>query len=383
MGRLATLLLCAVLAGCAAAPVAPRAEALFADALFAPQDERIDAADVFALSAPMQRYLDDEIAARARAGGLQRGLIDALYTRGELKLRYDAALTRNAAQAFDERAGNCLSLVIMTAAFARPLGLQVRYQSVAVDEAWGRQGSLYFAIGHVNLALGGPPPIGRGWSSGADWLTIDFLPPPDLRRQRVRVIDESTLVAMYMNNKAAEALAAGQLDRAYWWARAAIGQDAQLAIAYNTLGVVYQRHGEPARAEQAFVAALTLQVDDPNVMRNLVQVLDAQGRSEQARALAARLERIQPWPPFAYFERGREAMRAGEFAKARALFEREIERDPDYHEFHFWLARALLELGQTEQARKHLALALENSTTPDQQAAYSTKLARLKPHAAQ
>lgn len=383
MGRLWSLLLCAMLAGCAAAPVVPHPEALFDDALFSPRAERIDAADVFALSATMQRYLDDEIATRSRAVGLQRGLIDALYTRGELKLRYDVELTRNAAQAFEARAGNCLSLVIMTAAFAKQLGLPVRYQSVAVDESWGRQGSLYFAIGHVNLSLGRPASIARGWSRGADWLTIDFLPPPDLRQQRTQVIDEPTLVAMYMNNKAAEALAAGQLDRAYWWARSAIEQDARLAIAYNTLGVVYQRHGQPARAEQAFVAALALQSEDPNVMRNLVQVLDAQGRSDEARALAARLERIQPWPPFAFFNRGVEAMRAGEFAQAKAYFEREIDRDADYHEFHFWLAQAHLALGEVDAARRQLAMALENSSTLEQQAAYSTKLARLKSHSAQ
>ena len=51
-------------------------------------------------------------------------------------------MTRNAAEAFDARSGNCLSLVIMTAAFAKELGLPVRYQNVFVDEAWSRSGDL-------------------------------------------------------------------------------------------------------------------------------------------------------------------------------------------------------------------------------------------------
>ena len=43
--------------------------------------------------------------------------------------------------------------------------------------------------------------------------------------------------------RAAEALAGGDVGGAYWWARAAIRQDPQFISAYNTLGVIYRRHG--------------------------------------------------------------------------------------------------------------------------------------------
>jgi len=60
------------------------------------------------------------------------------------------------------------------------------------------------------------------------------------------------------------------------------------------------------------------------------------------------------------------------------MFEREAERDPYYHEFHFWLAAACLRLGETEMARKHMALALENSPTRGDHDIYAAKLARIK-----
>jgi hypothetical protein len=41
-------------------------------------------------------------------------------------IEYDSTVTRTAAQTYAARAGNCLSLVIMTAAFAEELGLRVR-----------------------------------------------------------------------------------------------------------------------------------------------------------------------------------------------------------------------------------------------------------------
>ena len=56
-------------------------------------------------------------------------------------------------------------------------------------------------------------------------MTIDFVPPTGMSAMRTRDIEESTVVAMYMNNRAAEALAKGRLDDAYAWARMAIVQD--------------------------------------------------------------------------------------------------------------------------------------------------------------
>ena len=119
----------------------------------------------------------------------------------------------------------------------------VRFQSVVVEDTWSRHGSLYFLVGHVNLTLGTrPPALGTRLDDGES-LTIDFLPPPDLRGIHWRAIEEKTILAMYMNNRAAESLSAGRTDDAYWFAREAIRQDPAFHAAYNTLGVVYQRHG--------------------------------------------------------------------------------------------------------------------------------------------
>ena len=65
--------------------------------------------------------------------------------------------------------------------------------------------------------------------------------------------------------------------------------------------------------------------------------------------------RLEPVPPFAYFKRGMEAMRAGDLRAAKESFKRELARSPDYHELHFWLAVAHVGLGEHDDARKHLA----------------------------
>ena len=115
-----SLLVCVLLAACATPHqrTAPP-PFLFNDSAFSAPSERISADDVFALNDQMRHYLRTSIASQLNVMGMQQGLISALYEKDQLKLQYDVSMTRNASQAFDARAGNCLSLVIMTAAFAR------------------------------------------------------------------------------------------------------------------------------------------------------------------------------------------------------------------------------------------------------------------------
>jgi tetratricopeptide (TPR) repeat protein len=372
-------LVLALAAGCAAVPPPPSTEQLFNDTAFAAPSERIDAADIFAVSGEMRRYVREQIAGDMRAKGRPQGLFDALYTSGQLKLEYDATATRNAAQAFTDRAGNCLSLVIMTAALAKEIGLQVRYQQVSGEDAWSRSGDTYFASAHVNVTLARDRRDPRVRSDERQLLTIDFIPPKEnAMPPRQWELSEATVIAMFMNNRAAEALAAGRIDDAYWWARAAIGQDPKYLSAYNTLGVVYKKHGALQQAERVLEEVLAREPANLNAMTNLALVYEDEGRQREAEVLSDRIDAIQPYPPFHFFNLGREAMETGDYRIAKAMFLREIERDAYYHEFHFWLAAACLHLGEMELARKHLALAAENSPTRGDHDIYAAKLAHMK-----
>lgn len=377
------LLFSMVLVACATAPAPQRTEQLFRDHLFAAPSERISANDVFALSDEMKRYLNAEIAGQVRAKRPQQGLIDALYDKSQLKLAYDAEITRNASQTFAARAGNCLSLVIMTAAFAKEIGLPVRYQRILVDDAWSRSGDLYFSSSHVNLTLGAAQIGDRILDDQSAAITIDFLPTEDIRGRRMRVIGEQTVVAMYMNNRSAESLVRGQLDDAYWWAREAIEHDPRFLSSYNTLGVVYRHHGNLQEAEQILKHVLELEPGNTLVMSNLALVFDDEGRVAESNDLTRKLEQLQPYPPFHFFNLGLKAMSKGDFKAARDLFAKEVDRDAYYHEFHFWLAAANMGLGQFEEARKHLTIAKENSSTRKEHELYAAKLDRIRSYRSQ
>ncbi len=124
--------------GCSSVPLGPPSPQIFQDGLFAPGQEPIDAKAVFAISPAMQAFLTRDFPAHGYRKDPREALVQALNSKAQLRLEYDSARTRTASEAFDARSGNCLSLVLMTAAFAKELGLPVRYRSVFVDPAWSR-----------------------------------------------------------------------------------------------------------------------------------------------------------------------------------------------------------------------------------------------------
>lgn len=368
------------LSACAAPEIVPvQPASLLRDEAFQARPVPADP-DVFAVSDSMRRYLEVDIARQLRTQGHLHGLVSALQSSTQLKLDYDAAVTRTAAEAFEARSGNCLSLTLMTAALARELGLSVSFRRAFSAEAWTRRGNTLFLGGHVNIMLARSPAERIGNLDRVSGIIVDFLPYEDIRRQRSWEIGENTVTAMFMNNRAAETLAAGLLDEAYWWARGAIRKDPRFLEAINTLGVIYFRHGNLAEAERAFQFVLAQEAENISAMSNLANVFEKQGRQKESLALRERLQRIEPYPPFHFSDLGFEALKRREFEAARGYFARELARNAAYHEAQFGLAVAYLGLGDSKAAQRHLTAALEASTTRREHDIYAAKLEWLRSH---
>jgi tetratricopeptide (TPR) repeat protein len=364
------------LLGCAGAPIAPvEPRTLLRDEAFAKPAQVIDAAEVFAIDDAMRDYLRNAWPLMRRQGK-PKGLVDALYTRGELKLEYDGSYTRNASQAFAARAGNCLSLVVMTAALAKELGLEVEFHSAYADETWSRSGNLLLRSGHINITLGRRA-IDRARGEDTRYWTIDFLPQGEIKGLRTVRLNENTVVSMFMNNRAAEALARDAYDEAYWWAREGLLADPSFVGVLNTLGVVYQRSGRPADAERVYNAVLLRHANQTQALHNLAQLLEQQGRHAEAKPVAARLAALEPEPPYHWFVQGQLALRRGDARTAREFFAREVARADYSSEFHYWLALAQYQLGDTASAQRSLQKAEQLSTSRSERDLYAAKLAWL------
>ena len=371
-----------VLAACASAPPAPppKVDNLWRDELFGAKPREVNGEDLFAVSDEMRRYVRQDMADLIRRRGPVHGLLDALYDKSKLKLEYDATQTRTAAGTFAARQGNCLSLVIMTGALARELGVEVHYQQVVTDTEWRRQNDLLVTAGHVNLrlnkALPGEPSRILGRNSSA--LIVDFLPGTELGRQFVTDIDERTVAAMFMNNRSAEALARGELNSAYWWAREAIAQDARFTPSYNTLAVVYQRSGLTLEAIRLLDQALLGSPQDAVALANQAGFLRGVGRQADAERIEARLKAIEPNPPYFYFNRGLVAMQAANYQEAREQFAKDLARQPYNPDFLFGMAASYLGEGDLPPAQEYLIKAREYGATQASRALYGAKIEKIE-----
>ena len=379
---LALVLALVLLPGCAVLAPTPASPLLLQDALFNHPPRPAEADAAMALDEPMRAYLRGGLASGVQQKGKARALTDALYVRDGLRLDYDASVTRTAAQAFAARSGNCLSLVLMTAAMAREMGLEVTFQSARLDDAFSRSGDLTLRSGHVNLLIGPRPPVLR-WQSlhmtdDPNRLQVDFLPPDELRGLRTQPISEATVLAMFMNNRAAEALAAHRSTEAYAWAREALRSDPGFWPAVNTLGVVYQQAGHLAAAATAFEQLLAQDSTQVAAMWNLAQVLQAQGRTAEAARWTAQRLALEPVPPFFYQQQAEAAMARGAWAQAREFFHSEQRITGDSPELQHGLALAHYRLGEWGAARQALQQAISTSLNAAQQARYTGKLAWLR-----
>ena len=376
MKRFALLILPLLVAACATAPPPQEPERLFNDALFKPASVNVSAAEVFALSPEMRNYLDHDIAARVRTRGRQYALIDALYQRGATQARVRRRRTRNAAEAFAARSGNCLSLVIMTAAFAKELGMIVRYQHVFAEDTWSRDRRLLLRDRPrepVARPQGCRPEVRRERVERAD----DRLPAAGEPARTTHVGDRRADDRRDVHEQPRGRIADDGPSRRRVLVRARGDRPGRRVSWRRTTRSASSTssHGNLAEAQRAL--EFVLEREPANMQR------DVQPRARAARRRAASRRRrsckrssTQHGAQSAL--RLLQARHGGHAAKAttaspRTCSPRRSIARPYYHEFHFWLALADVGLGETDAARRHMTLAIENSTTRKDHDLYAAK----------
>lgn len=312
------------LAGCATPlPPASPLQSLLADEQHGlPPADLPSPEAVLAIDEAMRGYLERRLRGLLAQNSPQRALVQALYARGELQLDYDSGPTRTAREAFAARRGNCLSLVLMTAAFAQELGIHVTFNQALIEDEWRREGGLVLRAGHVNLTLRAN---GARWASTVtQGLMIDFLPTNDLAGLRTEPIEQATVLAMFYNNRAVELLGQGRIDAAYWHVRQALWLDPGHDGARNTLGVVHLRSGRPDLAERAYAQVLQRRPDDLAALANLASLHEAQGRLALAQPLRERRRQLERALADEAWKRSLKAWRRGDAETAeRALVQAE------------------------------------------------------------
>ena len=382
--RLIILSLLAVLGatGCATSSSIPShaPHRVFNDALFEPPAKPIPDADgIFHLAPAQLRMLNDLIKPRMGTTGA-RQLVKKLFKQDYSEFDYDNSYTRSASLTLEQRAGNCLSMVIMTAAIAKHFKIPYRYQDIKSTPMWDREGELYLINGHINIRLlttlaDKRPLVYNPLETNS--VTVDFIPQATRRGIARRVIGEKRVVAMFYANLAADEMVRHNWSQAYWLLRAALESDAGYDAAWNNLGVIYRNIGEDDLAELAYRHSLSLVPGNDNAVSNLVLLLRGQQRFDEMFELQRAYDLAQLNNPFYYYDQAEIAYAEGDYHQAISLYKKAIKRSDFVDRFYFGLFKASWQLKRFGKAKKYLQLARENSQDLKDRQRYNVKLGLL------
>jgi tetratricopeptide (TPR) repeat protein len=273
-------------------------------------------------------------------------VLDFIFER--VGLRYSLLPTRDAMSTFRDHEGNCLSFVNLFVAVARERRLNPFFVEVTDYQNWSYRDGQVVSQGHIVA----------GMQVDGQLRTYDFLPYRPKSYRSFQPIDDVTAIAHYYNNLGAEALFAGDLERAAGHLELAGKVAPDFVKAINNLGVLLARRGEPERAAETYRRGLERDPEDVALLTNLAAVSARLGRADEARQLYARIEGRNNTNPFFFLYQGESALARGDTAEAGRLMTEALRRDSESPEVHLGLVKLFMATGDLERARHHLARAL-------------------------
>jgi tetratricopeptide (TPR) repeat protein len=284
-------------------------------------------------------------------------LLDLLFGVKRQRFLYSAGHSTIAAETWQRKRGDCLSLALLTYAAARAMDMSAQMQEVDVPVLYDRRGSIDFANHHVNVRFSRA--ASSPWEEPGNWrdIIVDFEPETGSTRE-ARALSEDAVLARFYNNVAVEHLAANRRKLAYAYFKAAITADPAFAASYTNLAGLYREAGLSAAAEQ--LLRRTLALSDPAYVAlplgALHRLLLDEGRVAEAQPYAQRLEALRDHDPYHWIDLGLRYLQDGQYRQAIRALEHAQDMTNGFSEVHRYLALAYWRAGDLREANEQLAL---------------------------
>ncbi|MEO6227525.1 MAG: tetratricopeptide repeat protein [Thermomonas sp.] len=294
-------------------------------------------------------------------------LVDYMLKPQGLGLKYKADATNSIAESYRTREVNCMAFTMMAVVLAREAGLPAYAQQIDQIMAWDMSGDVVTQSLHANAVV----------TVAERKYMLDIAvgrvsaPVVDYR------IDDEHLLALFYGNRAMELLGRSHLAEAITWQNEALRHDQTDATLWNNAGVLRQRTGDSKGAEQMYLAAVERNPRLTSALSNLVALYRERGDFKQASHWQRQSESVLSKDPYYQFVQGRRDEIAGDSQGAIGYYRRAISLNKREHQFHFYLARAYMQMGRLRDAKLELTSAQRLSAGVDQQR-YQSKLDALR-----
>jgi tetratricopeptide (TPR) repeat protein len=329
-----------VLAACSTTPALNRdIPPLESDAVFEAEDR-----NPLEISAEMAAFVElwarDLPRGKSRAWSLAYAVMDPFI----LEFDYDPRVTLTAAEAFEQRTGNCLTFSNLFIALAREAGIEAWYREVKALPEWESVNDTALVSMHTNA----------GVRDRYNEYVIDVSRRQPAKGERVRRLNDQEAKAQYFNNLGADALVEDDLGRAYAWFVKALDTWPDLAYVWSNLGVVYRRNGQTPDAIRAYELALQIAPDHSVSLNNLYVIYEEDGDAQKAEEMAARVEKIRRRNPYYLLHLASVASEEQRYLEAQELLARAIRIDRHEYRFYRELAEIQFKMGEFGKARSSL-----------------------------
>jgi len=334
-------------------------------------------AEIFALSVEM-KALARKVALGRDTRQKTTKLLKLFFSPEHINLAYRASANVIAAETFKNKTANCLSLTIMAYAIAKEAKLSVAFQSVDIPEYWVRNGDVNMLTGHINLSVFTQKLPQKNVIIGRSNIEIDFDPFVNKRSFPKSIIKKHTVLAMFYNNKGADAMVSGDYLEAYAYFKASVTVDPLFSSAWGNLGILYRFKGYQQSAIKNYRYAIGLNRHNLTAMSNLSLLLFAQGDYQEAKRLDHIIMSKRSLNPYYYSLLAQEQFYQGAYNIAIKHYKKAIKLNANVPEFYFGLAKVYYRLKNLKKAKTYLKQAIKKNRSPQREAQYIAKLEVLK-----
>lgn len=271
--------------------------------------------------------------------------------------------------------GNCMSLAVITGAFAEVVGLEYSFREITTLPIFDKQNNLILSSSHVQSILydeGFLPEDGFIYISKPS-IVIDYFPDSDNRVGRK--VSKSSFISMYYKNIAADALINNQLSEAFNLAEKSYQYDSSNIAVINLLGVIHRRAGDNISAENIYKAGMKVDSSNLALLSNYMVLLKSEQRFVEADRIEQKLDLLDDPNPYQWLE---QAYTAKNNRKAALYFQKALKKAPYLHQAYMGLYQIHLAEGKKLQAKQMLSKALEWSYEAEERKLYKYKLYSLR-----
>lgn len=205
-----------------------------------------------------------------------------------------------ASKALSEEQGNCLSLAIVTAAFADLVGLKTRFQKVNSPIIYRRYQHVMTTSGHVRTFVYDRVKKGVGKDGYVQlvpgFVIVDYFPGSgDTRGEFVSQVD---FISMYHQNLAGDAIVKKDFELAFAHINTAIKLNQYNANTLNSLAVLFKHTDQHNNAREIFEFAMNNSPKTLNLVSNYAGLLKQSGETEKANLLFQNIDSFRDENPY-------------------------------------------------------------------------------------